>query len=578
MTSGIDPTLPVFGDPTTASVRSNFAIAASEISALQAEVVVVSFNGRQNAVVLQSSDVTAALGFSPYNAANPAGFLTTATLPIASTTTTGALKVDGITVTMSGGILSATGVVSGVSSVNTRTGAVTIQSSDVTGALGYTPYNATNPSGYLTAGTLTPTIITTGLGYTPYNATNPAGYITVSSAPVTSVATKTGAVTLAHTDISDWAATLAAYAPLASPTFTGTPAAPTASVGTNTTQLASTAFVVAALAAGAGQLKYSARSSNTVLGVADSGSLIAFSGTFTQTFSAPATLGSVWACYLMNSGTGNITLSPTSGTIDGLSSYVMYPGEARLVQCDGTTLRTIIVAPFFVTFTATLAGGFVLPPGYRYIGGLMWSGGGSGGRDTTHGASGGGGGACMTLQIPVGQLSTTNNVVIGTGGAGVTTTSAAGNAGGNSSFGPATVFGGGGGNINSVLGGLGGGWSNSATLTNPFGDGSFGAGQQNSGLLAGSIFGGGGGIGSDDSVGFTGFYSVYGGGGGGGFFASSGGIAAGGTSIFGGNGGSGGSTASGVAGAVPAGGGGGTQTGTTSGAGGRGELRLWGIV
>lgn len=36
---------------------------------------------------------------------------------------------------------------------------------------------------------------------------------------------------------------LAAKAPLASPTFTGTPAAPTASGGTNTTQLATTAFV-----------------------------------------------------------------------------------------------------------------------------------------------------------------------------------------------------------------------------------------------------------------------------------------------------------------------------------------------
>lgn len=35
-------------------------------------------------------------------------------------------------------------------------------------------------------------------------------------------------------------------APLASPTFTGTPAAPTAAQGTNTTQVASTAFVAAA--------------------------------------------------------------------------------------------------------------------------------------------------------------------------------------------------------------------------------------------------------------------------------------------------------------------------------------------
>lgn len=43
-------------------------------------------------------------------------------------------------------------------------------------------------------------------------------------------------------------ATLGA-APVASPTFTGTPAAPTATAGTNTTQLATTAFVQAAVAA-----------------------------------------------------------------------------------------------------------------------------------------------------------------------------------------------------------------------------------------------------------------------------------------------------------------------------------------
>lgn len=43
--------------------------------------------------------------------------------------------------------------------------------------------------------------------------------------------------------IADSGVQLSALAPLASPTFTGTPAAPTASAGTNTTQLATTAFV-----------------------------------------------------------------------------------------------------------------------------------------------------------------------------------------------------------------------------------------------------------------------------------------------------------------------------------------------
>lgn len=45
---------------------------------------------------------------------------------------------------------------------------------------------------------------------------------------------------------SDWN-TFNSKAPLASPTFTGTPAAPTASGGTNTTQIATTAFVTAAI-------------------------------------------------------------------------------------------------------------------------------------------------------------------------------------------------------------------------------------------------------------------------------------------------------------------------------------------
>ena len=49
-----------------------------------------------------------------------------------------------------------------------------IGSSDVTGALGYTPYNATNPNSYITG--ITSGNVTGALGYTPYNATNPNGY------------------------------------------------------------------------------------------------------------------------------------------------------------------------------------------------------------------------------------------------------------------------------------------------------------------------------------------------------------------------------------------------------------------
>lgn len=51
---------------------------------------------------------------------------------------------------------------------------------------------------------------------------------------------------------SDTSHTHASYAPLASPALTGAPTAPTAAPGTNTTQIASTAFVTAAVAAGGG--------------------------------------------------------------------------------------------------------------------------------------------------------------------------------------------------------------------------------------------------------------------------------------------------------------------------------------
>jgi hypothetical protein len=66
---------------------------------------------------------------------------------------------------------------------------------------------------------------------------------------VLSVAGRTGAVTLAISDIDGLLTALNLRAPLASPTLTGTPTAPTAAAGNNTTQLATTAFVQAAIAA-----------------------------------------------------------------------------------------------------------------------------------------------------------------------------------------------------------------------------------------------------------------------------------------------------------------------------------------
>ena len=62
-----------------------------------------------------------------------------------------------------------------VASFNGRVGTVTLNATDVVNALGYTPYNSSNPSGYISS--ITYANVIAALGYTPYNATNPAGYI-----------------------------------------------------------------------------------------------------------------------------------------------------------------------------------------------------------------------------------------------------------------------------------------------------------------------------------------------------------------------------------------------------------------
>jgi hypothetical protein len=166
----------------------------------------------------------------------------------------------------------------------------------------------------------------------------------------------------------------------------------------------------------------SERTANTVIGVSDKNSLIDItSGTFTQTFTAAATLGSGWFLYLKNSGTGDITLDPAgSELIDGLTSFVMYPGEVRLIQCDGLTLRSIVVAGFDKTWTAS--GNFIMPPGYN--GSLSIDikgaagGGAGGGKQNEYGGGGGGGGARFAKLVSGLSSGATYALIVGAGGVG----------------------------------------------------------------------------------------------------------------------------------------------------------------
>lgn len=88
---------------------------------------------------ITSSDVTTALGYTPYNSTNPSGYQANVieTVKVNNTALTPSSKAVNITVpTKVSDLTNDSGFISGITS------------SDVTTALGYTPYNSSNPSGY----------------------------------------------------------------------------------------------------------------------------------------------------------------------------------------------------------------------------------------------------------------------------------------------------------------------------------------------------------------------------------------------------------------------------------------------
>lgn len=225
----------------------------------------------------------------------------------------------------------------------------------------------------------------------------------------------------------------------------------------------------------------SPRTANAALGLTDKGALVDSSGTFTQTFAAAATLGAGWNCIIRNSGTGDITLDPNGAElIDGLTSFVMYPGESRLVTCDGIGFTSVVLSGFMRVFTAS--GNFIKPPGYsaftvRAIGGGGGGGQGNCGNGSTLGGCGGGGGAVAVDVVPASMVAASEVITVGAGGTGgISATQTPPIAGGFSSFGAwlRAPGGNGGGYYSGYLTGTGGtGFPNISTYNGTSG-GNFG--------------------------------------------------------------------------------------------------------
>ena len=154
-------------------------------------------------------------------------------------------------------------------------------------------------------------------------------------------------------------------AALASPTFTGTPSAPTASAGTNTTQIATTAFVVSSylpLAGGTvtGNIKLNAQS-DIRFADADSTNYVALQAPATVatdlTLTLPATDGSSGQALTTN-GSGALAFATIGGVPTGAVFYfAASTAPAGFLKCDGTPVSRTNYSALFAVIDITYGAG-----------------------------------------------------------------------------------------------------------------------------------------------------------------------------------------------------------------------------
>jgi hypothetical protein len=295
--------------------------------------------------------------------------------------------------------------------------------------------------------------------------------------------------------------------------------------------------------------------------------------------------------------TGGVTLALNGGSAvavldaagSALTAGALSAGERALIEFVGSSFRVLggaaggsTLGPINEVITAS--GTWTKPTGYDPETPVLvqaWAAGGSGGRGS-QGGSGGGGGAYAEKWFRYGDLLSSYTVTIGAGGAG-RTSNGNGSAGGNTSFGSLlTAFGGAGGlALNATGTNDGGGGGGELDAASGSSGGAIGGGSASGSTTARNAQtrdgGGAGGQGSDSSPSVGGDAVNGGGGGGGGGAGGPGGGTAGGRSKYGGSGGAGrdqSGSLSGIDGSVPGGGGGGSED-QLSGAGARGEVRIW---
>lgn len=173
---------------TTATTQAATATTAATNASASAASAATSASTASSQATSASTSATSA-ATSATNAADSAtAAATSASEAATSASNAAAAARTSISVTGAGTYDSTTGVINiqgGVTSVAGRTGAVTLSKTDVGLA------SVENKSSATILGELTSANVTTALGFTPYNATNPNGYITAASSITGNAATAT---------------------------------------------------------------------------------------------------------------------------------------------------------------------------------------------------------------------------------------------------------------------------------------------------------------------------------------------------------------------------------------------------
>jgi hypothetical protein len=253
----------------------------------------------------------------------------------------------------SNGVIALAAVAGGVTSFNSRTGAVVPATGDygvaqVTGAapLASPTFTGTPAAPTASAGTSTTQLATTAFVATSFAPLASPTFTGTPAAPTATAGTNTtqlATTAFVTTAVSNAGAS---YAPLASPTFTGTPAAPTAAIGTDTTQLATTAFVFNATQA---SVSVALTGTSQSLTATQYGSaVIILTGTLTANFTLTFPSTGAWQVYNATTNNPSTSFFTVTATNTGTATLVLPQGAA----CDiigNTSLGILPVQPAAIT-------------------------------------------------------------------------------------------------------------------------------------------------------------------------------------------------------------------------------------